>query len=121
MVETLHTFWSSNRHSFFSSDTHVLALRGNEYNGKAENGYYIGQQHEGNTEVKVVKSTERGKDGYMAEVPEGAPGKFAQHCSASSHLEFALCVRWLLSRNVSGLPADCTVPESFKDERVNER
>ena len=61
----------------FSSDTHVLALRGNEYNGKAENGYYIGQQHEGNTEVKVVRSTERGKDGYMDEVPEGAPGRFA--------------------------------------------
>ncbi len=84
MVETLHTFWSSNRHSFFSSDTHVLALRGNEYNGKAENGYYIGQQHEGNTEVKVVRSTERGKDGYMAEVPEGAPGTqlFRVCCSA---------------------------------------
>ena len=104
----------------FSSDTHVLAPRGNEYNGKAENGYYIGQQHEGNTEVKVVKSTERGKDGYMEEVPEGAPGRFAQHCSALSHLEFALCVRWLLSHNVLGLPADCSVPESFKDERVNE-
>ena len=85
----MHTFWSSNRHSFFSSDTHVLALRGNEYNGKAENGYYIGQQHEGNTEVKVVRSTERGKDGYMDEVPEGAPGRFAQHCSTLSHLEFA--------------------------------
>ena len=56
-----------------------------------------------------MKSTERGKDGYMDEVPEGAPGRFAQHCSALSRLEFALCVRWLLSHNVLGLPTDCFV------------
>lgn len=46
----------------------------NEYNGKAENGYYIGQHHEGNTEVKVVYSTTRGEQKYMQEVPEGCPG-----------------------------------------------
>ena len=47
----------------------------NTYNGKAENGYYIGQCHQpGFTQAKLVQSVKVGDPGYMKEVAEGAPG-----------------------------------------------
>ena len=47
----------------------------NHYKGKAENGYYIGQAHPGNTDALVVKSKEAASASYMVECGPSEPGQ----------------------------------------------
>ena len=45
------------------------------HNGVASTGYYIGRPHPPFTEVRVVRSVERGAAGYMEECADGEPGQ----------------------------------------------
>ncbi|GMH77999.1 hypothetical protein TL16_g07621 [Triparma laevis f. inornata] len=47
---------------------------GHSRNGQDLCGYYIGRPHENLTSVKIVKSCEKGNEGYMVECEAGEPG-----------------------------------------------
>ncbi len=44
------------------------------WKGESQSGYYVGRPHSPHTDVRVVRSTTRGEDGYFVQCAEGEPG-----------------------------------------------